>query len=42
MWSRNPAQMKPEVGAEMSLFGGNIAGKVSAVDAPNSITTSKS
>lgn len=27
MWSRNPAKMKAEVGAEMSLFGGNISGK---------------
>ena len=38
MWSRNPAKMKPEVGAEMSLFGGNIAGKVTAVSRPDSIT----
>jgi activator of HSP90 ATPase len=39
LWSRNPATMKPEVGAEMSLFGGNIAGKVTAVDRPKSFTT---
>ncbi|KAI5479570.1 high-glucose-regulated protein 8 [Pseudohyphozyma bogoriensis] len=39
-WSRNPAQMKPEVGAEMSLFGGNISGKVTAVSKPTSFTTS--
>ncbi|KAL8292992.1 hypothetical protein RQP46_000686 [Phenoliferia psychrophenolica] len=38
LWSRNPAKMKPEVGAEMSLFGGNIAGKVTAVSRPDSIT----
>ncbi|ORY55337.1 activator of Hsp90 ATPase [Leucosporidium creatinivorum] len=39
LWSRNPATMKPEVGAEMSLFGGNIAGKVTAVERPKSFTT---
>ncbi|KAK4701521.1 activator of Hsp90 ATPase protein 1, partial [Phenoliferia sp. Uapishka_3] len=38
LWSRNPAKMKPEVGAEMSMFGGNIAGKVTAVSRPDSIT----
>lgn len=37
MWSRNPAKMKPEVGAEMSLFGGNISGKVTAVTRPTSV-----
>ncbi|KAM0753653.1 activator of Hsp90 ATPase [Meredithblackwellia eburnea MCA 4105] len=37
MWSRNPAKMKPEVGAEMSLFGGNIAGKVTEVSRPNKV-----
>jgi activator of HSP90 ATPase len=31
--------MKAEVGAEMSLFGGNISGKVTAVDRPHSIST---
>ncbi|ORY46063.1 hypothetical protein BCR33DRAFT_784172 [Rhizoclosmatium globosum] len=27
-WSRGPAQIKPEVGAEISLFGGNVTGKI--------------
>ncbi|KAJ3082853.1 hypothetical protein HDU99_001385 [Rhizoclosmatium hyalinum] len=27
-WSRGPAQIKPEVGAEVSLFGGNVTGKI--------------
>lgn len=39
LWSRNPAKMAPEVGAEMSLFGGNIAGKVTEVNRPTSFTT---
>lgn len=39
MWTRNPAKMKPEVGAEMSLFGGNITGKVISVDRPNELVT---
>lgn len=38
MWSRNPAQMAPEVGAEVSLFGGNIRGKVEKVDRPRGFT----
>lgn len=33
-WSRNKATIKPEVGAEVSLFGGNITGKMTAVSAP--------
>lgn len=39
MWSRNPAKMKPEVGAEMSLFGGNITGKVLSVNKPKEFVT---
>ncbi|KAG0143768.1 hypothetical protein CROQUDRAFT_660858 [Cronartium quercuum f. sp. fusiforme G11] len=39
MWSRNPAKMKPEVGAELSLFGGNIKGKVISVNKPNEFIT---
>ncbi|KAH9450849.1 hypothetical protein MJO28_009687 [Puccinia striiformis f. sp. tritici] len=39
MWSRNPAKMKPEVGAEMSLFGGNVIGKVINVDRPKEVVT---
>ncbi|KAA1104439.1 hypothetical protein PGT21_023522 [Puccinia graminis f. sp. tritici] len=39
MWSRNPAKMKPEVGAEMSLFGGNVTGKVISVDRPKEMIT---
>ncbi|EGG02040.1 uncharacterized protein MELLADRAFT_44926 [Melampsora larici-populina 98AG31] len=39
MWSRNPAKMKPEAGAEMSLFGGNITGKVISVDQPKEFIT---
>ena len=31
--------MRPEVGAEMKLFGGNIAGKVTAVTKPTLLTT---
>ncbi|KAI9348658.1 activator of Hsp90 ATPase [Obelidium mucronatum] len=27
-WSRGPAQIKPEVGSEISLFGGNVSGKI--------------
>lgn len=40
MWSRNPAQMAPEVGAEVSLFGGNIRGQVEKVDRPKGFTMS--
>jgi activator of HSP90 ATPase len=32
-------QMKPEVGAEMSLFGGNVIGKVISVERPREIVT---
>ncbi|WAR59819.1 hypothetical protein PtB15_11B460 [Puccinia triticina] len=39
MWSRNPAKMKPEVGAEMSLFGGNVTGKVVSVERPKEFVT---
>ncbi|BGP54035.1 hypothetical protein JCM8202_003034 [Rhodotorula sphaerocarpa] len=38
MWSRNPAQMAPEVGADVSMFGGNIRGKVEKVDRPKGFT----
>ncbi|KAJ8295577.1 YTH domain-containing family protein [Rhodotorula toruloides] len=38
-WSRNPAQMAPEVGAEVSLFGGNVVGKVEKVDRPKSFVS---
>ena len=31
LWSRNPAQMAPEVGAPVELFGGNITGTVREV-----------
>ncbi|KAJ3025916.1 UNVERIFIED_CONTAM: hypothetical protein HDU68_006501 [Siphonaria sp. JEL0065] len=27
-WSRGPAQIKPEVGSDISLFGGNVSGKI--------------
>ncbi|KAI8607793.1 activator of Hsp90 ATPase [Chytriomyces sp. MP71] len=27
-WSRGPASIKPEVGAEVKLFGGNVEGKI--------------
>lgn len=40
MWTRNPAKMQPSVGSDVSLFGGNIAGKVTAVDRPKSISHS--
>ncbi|SCV69539.1 BQ2448_2559 [Microbotryum intermedium] len=40
LWSRNPAKFRPEVGAEVELFGRNIIGKVEDVKAPKSITTS--
>ncbi|SGY77456.1 BQ5605_C005g03642 [Microbotryum silenes-dioicae] len=40
LWSRNPAKFRPEVGAEVELFGRNITGKVEDVKAPTSITTS--
>lgn len=33
-WSRNKATIKPEVGAEVSLFGGNISGKMTEVVKP--------
>ncbi|KAM0792511.1 hypothetical protein ACM66B_005181 [Microbotryomycetes sp. NB124-2] len=36
MWSRNPAHFKPEVGAEVDLFSGNIKGKITKVDKPSS------
>ncbi|CAH7671772.1 activator of Hsp90 ATPase [Phakopsora pachyrhizi] len=39
IWSRNPAKMKPEVDAEMSLFGGNIIGKVLSVDPTKEFVT---
>ncbi|MBW0464834.1 hypothetical protein O181_004549 [Austropuccinia psidii MF-1] len=38
-WSRNTAQMKLEIGGEMSLFGGNIKGKVLSVDRPKEFVT---
>lgn len=38
-WSRNPAQMAPEVGAEVSLFGGNVRGKIEKVDRPKSFVS---
>jgi len=34
-WSRNKAIIKPEAGAEVSLFGGNITGKMVSVSAPS-------
>ncbi|GJN88415.1 hypothetical protein Rhopal_001381-T1 [Rhodotorula paludigena] len=40
MWSKNPAQMAPEVGADVALFGGNIRGKVQQVERPKSFTMS--
>jgi len=39
-WTRNPAQMAPEVGADVSLFGGNIRGKVDKVERPKGFTMS--
>ncbi|KAK4053112.1 Co-chaperone [Microbotryomycetes sp. JL201] len=36
MWSRNPAHFKPEVGADVDLFSGNIKGKITHVNRPNS------
>lgn len=38
LWSRNPAKMKAEVGADVSIFNGNITGKVTAVERPKSFT----
>ncbi|GAA5931757.1 AHA1 family protein [Sporobolomyces koalae] len=40
MWTRNPARMAAEVGAEMELFGGNIKGKVQTVEVPKKLVTS--
>lgn len=37
MWTRNPAQIKPEAGAEVSLFGGNVLGKIISVNKPSQI-----
>ncbi|KAJ3070047.1 hypothetical protein HDU98_006920 [Podochytrium sp. JEL0797] len=37
MWSRGPAQIKPEAGAEISLFGGNVTGKVLELEANKKI-----
>ncbi|GAA6060553.1 hypothetical protein JCM10212_006917 [Sporobolomyces blumeae] len=39
MWTRNPAKMAPQVGAEMELFGGNIRGKVQEVEQPKKIVS---
>lgn len=39
LWSRNPATMRAEVGAAMSLFGGNIEGKVTKVEKPTLLET---
>ena len=39
IWSRNPATIAPEVGAPMSLFGGNIAGQVTKVERPALLET---
>lgn len=39
-WTRNPAQMAPEVGADVSLFGGNIRGKIDKVERPKGFTMS--
>jgi activator of HSP90 ATPase len=38
MWSRNPAKIKAEVGEEVSLFNGNISGKITAVERPKSFS----
>ncbi|BGP46193.1 Co-chaperone [Rhodotorula kratochvilovae] len=37
-WTRNPAQMAPEVGTDVALFGGNIRGKVESVERPKAFT----
>ncbi|GAA6048923.1 hypothetical protein JCM3770_007121 [Rhodotorula araucariae] len=37
-WTRNPAQMAPEVGTDVALFGGNIRGKVEKVERPKAFT----
>ncbi|KAK9896653.1 activator of Hsp90 ATPase [Cystobasidium minutum MCA 4210] len=34
-WSRNKATIKPEEGADASLFGGNITGKILSVSPPD-------
>ncbi|KAH8917891.1 hypothetical protein BT69DRAFT_1268502 [Atractiella rhizophila] len=39
MWTRNPAKIKPEPGAEISMFGNNIVGKVISVDAPKKMVS---
>lgn len=40
MWTRNPAKIQPEAGAEVDLFGGNIQGKMISVSKPNQIVMS--
>ncbi|GAA5920187.1 hypothetical protein JCM1841_006637 [Sporobolomyces salmonicolor] len=39
LWSRNPAKMAPERGAEMEMFGGNIRGTVQEVERPKKVVT---
>ena len=38
MWSKAPAQFSPNVGANFSLFGGNISGSIVEVSAPRKLT----
>lgn len=38
MWSKAPAQFSPNVGANFSLFGGNISGSIVQVTAPTRLT----
>jgi len=40
MWTRSPAKIRPEKGAEVSLFGGNISGEVKDVERPNKVVMS--
>jgi activator of HSP90 ATPase len=39
-WSRNPATISPTVGSDVVLFGGNIKGKMTKVEAPKSFAMS--
>lgn len=39
MWSRNPARFEAKVGGALSLFGGNIVGKVTEIEANKSFSS---
>jgi len=40
MWTRAPAKIRPEKGAEVSLFGGNISGQIKDVQRPGKVVMS--